>query len=42
MTKEDIKDQTGNVINDASDIIAKELVENGDVMKQYMLYLHLF
>ena len=33
MTKEDIKDQTGNVINDASDIIAKELVENGDVMK---------
>ena len=39
MTKEDIKDQTGNVINDASDIIAKELVENGDVMKQYMLYV---
>ena len=39
MTKEDIKDQTGNVINDASDIIVKELVENGDVMKQYMLYI---
>ena len=33
MTKEEIKDQTGNVINDASDIIVKELVENGDVMK---------
>lgn len=39
MTKEEIKDQTGNVINDASDIIVKELVENGDVMKQYMLYI---
>ena len=39
ITKEEIKDQTGNVINDASDIIVKELVENGDVMKQYMLYI---
>ena len=38
ITKEEIKDQTGNVINDASDTIVKELVENGDVMKITNLY----